>query len=191
MEKYELIKWARNCADEGFTTERCNECPFRDGGGCADALILNLATELQISISVADFNKALEKLQKDDTADMNYAQYMVYNAVTEAVNIRDNRNKILEGHDEWYMMHNGNLLTAKELIKSYESDTGLAVRSIECVKDYYRKEILVEIPKADITYEMLLKHNKKLAATILYRERNNCSTLSEALEAINHIASNI
>ena len=187
MDKYELIKWARHCAGEG----KCEGCPYNGGNGCRDIMLMDLATELQISISVADFNKALEKLQKYDTADMNYAQYMVYNAVTEAVNIRDNRNKILEGHDEWYMMHNGNLLTAKELIKSYESDTGLTVRSIECVKDYYRKEVLVEIPKADITYEMLLKHNKKLAATILYRERNNCSTLSEALNAINYIASNI
>lgn len=188
MDKKEIVKWARQCAN---TVCKCEGCPF-DGKDqfCRDFLLNTLAEELENSISKADFDQVLKAFQMSGKEGLTYEQTFIYESLFKGNLKRINRDKMLANHDEYYMFYNGKLLKAKDLIHTFEKETGYVVSEFSAVKAYFDKQILATIPKANMTYEMLLRNGYKIEAIRLYREYNNCS-LSEANAAITEIKASL
>lgn len=182
MNKTELVRYARKCASADMNW--CNNlCPYRDKG-CSDELLRDLATELEASYSEEDIDEVCKAITLDVNYIMSSKQAHIKAKINNALNIKAERYAMMSSHKEFFVMANGELLDASNLISLYEEETKNPAVRFAAVKDHFAKEILVEIPWENITYEMLLKHGKKVKAIKLYRERNGCS-LSEGLDAIN------
>lgn len=182
LNKTNLINCARKCATADLNY--CNNtCPYRTQG-CSDQLLRDLVTELENSYSEEDIDAVCKAI----TLDVNYMlaskQGHIKAKIDSAMNAKADRHAMMSSHKEFYIMTNGELLDAGNLISLYEEETESPAVSFAAVKEHFATEILVEIPWESITYEMLLKNGKKVKAIKLYRERNGCS-LSEGLDAIN------
>ena len=183
LNKTNLINCARKCATADLNY--CNNtCPYRTQG-CSDQLLRDLVTELENSYSEEDIDAVCKAI----TLDVNYIllvpkQGHIKAKIDSAMNAKAERYAMVSSHKEFYIMTNGELLDVVNLISLYEKETEIPAVSFTTIKEHFAKEILVEIPWENITYDMLLKHGKKVKAIKLYRERNGCS-LSEGLDAIN------
>lgn len=183
MDRKEIIKWARHCANNGA---KCEGCPY-DGQDnyCRDVLLNDLATELEDSIPKAEFNGVIKAIERD-TPVYTDEQYALRRTILDATAKANTRLKMIEEADSYFMTYNGTLHTAKEVIFSYEKETGFTAYDFQTVRAWFKEWTLCEISKEDITYSMLIKHGKRISAMQLYRANEGCS-FSEANEAIKQI----
>lgn len=158
MDRKELIKWTLKCADSTMNAMECEHCPY-NGNGCNDEMLRDLAHELEMSISSVDFSTALNTLKRNGVSrNATEEASEIYKEIKTAISVRDSRQEMLSRHKEYYLMIDGKIRYAGQLITGYEIATSQVASDFSVVRNHYEANIICEIPANKVNaMEDLLK----------------------------------